>query len=90
MSLVNLNSVGCVINSNNGLVCSVMADGSIDLDDLSNACHVNDIENEEWFDALSQEDIDIIEDILGNPTENLLDDTEADYLEMKAELAMGI
>ena len=90
MSLVNLNSVGCVINSNNGLVCSVMADGSIDLDDLSNACHVNDIENEEWFDALSQEDIDIIEDILGNPTDTLLDDTEADYLEMKAELAMGI
>ena len=86
MSLVNLNSVGCVINSNNGLVCSVMADGSIDLDDLSNACHVNDIENEEWFDALSQEDIDTIEDILGNPTDTLLDNTEADYLEMKAEL----
>ena len=90
MSLVNLNSVGCVINRNNGLVCSVMADGSIDLDDLSNACHVNDIENEEWFDALSQEDIDTIEDILGNPTDTLLDNTEADYLEMKAELAYGI
>ena len=90
MSLVNLNSVGCVINSNNGLVCSVMADGSIDLDDLSNACHVNDIENEEWFDALSQQDIDIIEDILGNPTDTLLDNTEADYLEMKAELHYGI
>ena len=90
MSLVNLNSVGCVINSNNGLVCSVMADGSIDLDDLSNACHVNDIENEEWFEALSQEDIDTIEDILGNPTDTLLDNTEADYLEMKAELHYGI
>jgi|TARA_A100001391_G_scaffold65156_1_gene40807 hypothetical protein len=90
MSLVNLDSVGCVINSNNGLVCSVMADGSIDLDDLSNACHVNDIENEEWFDALSQQDIDIIEDILGNPTDTLLDNTEADYLEMKAELHYGI
>ena len=90
MSLINLNSVGCVINSNNGLVCSVMADGSIDLDDVSNACHVNDIENEEWFDALSQEDIDTIEDILGNPTDTLLDNTEADYLEMKAELAYGI
>ena len=90
MSLVNLNSVGCVINSNNGLVCSVMADGSIDLDDLSNACHVNDIENEEWVDALSQEDIDTIEDVLGNPTDTLLDNTEADYLEMKAELHYGI
>ena len=90
MNLVELESVGCVINSNNGLVCSVMADGSIDLDDLSNAFHVNDIENEEWFDALSQEDIDTIEDVLGNPTDTLLDNTEADYLEMKAELAYGI
>ena len=46
--------------------------------------------NEGGMVAVLGSDIDIIEDILGNPTENLLDDTEADYLEMKAELAMGI
>ena len=42
------------------------------------------------FGALSQEDIDTIEDILGNPTDTLLDDTAAEYYAMKAELAYGI
>ena len=86
MNLVNLDSVGCVIDEN-FVTYPMLVDGGYDED---GGFHVNDIENEEWFDALSQEDIDTIEDILGNPTENLLDDTEADYLEMKAELAMGI
>ena len=64
MSLVNLDSVGSAINSNNGLVVSVMADGSIDLEELSNACFISDIENTGWFEALSQEDKDTIEDII--------------------------
>ena len=64
MSLVNLDSVGSAINSNNGLVVSVMADGSIDLEELSDACFISDIENPEWFEALSQEDKATIEDII--------------------------
>ena len=86
MNLIELKSVGCVIDEN-GVTYPMYADGGYDED---GACHINDIENEEFFDALSTEDIDTIEDILGNPTDTLLDDTEADYLEMKAELAMGI
>tara|TARA_B100002019_G_C20738569_1_gene342834 strand:+ start:234 stop:494 length:261 start_codon:yes stop_codon:yes gene_type:complete len=86
MVLKNLNSVGCVIDEN-GVTYPMLVDGDYDID---GACHINDIENEEFFDALSQEDIDIIEDVLGNPTDTLLNDTEADYLEMKAELAYGI
>ena len=86
MVLKNLNSVGCVIDEN-GITYPMLVDGGYDED---GACHINDIENEEFFDALSTEDIDTIEDILGNPTDTLLDDTEADYLEMKAELAYGI
>ena len=86
MVLKNLNSVGCVIDEN-GITYPMLVDGG---HDIVGGCHVNDIENEEWFDALSQEDIDIIEDVLGNPTDTLLNDTEADYLEMKAELAYGI
>ena len=86
MSLINLDSVGNVIDEN-GVTYPMLVDGG---HDIFAGVHVNDIENDEWFDALSQEDIDIIEDILGNPTDTLLDDTEADYLEMKAELAMGI
>jgi len=86
MVLRNLNSVGNVIDEN-GVTYPMLADGGYD---IFCGIHINDIENEEFFDALSQEDIDIIEDVLGNPTDTLLNDTEADYLEMKAELAYGI
>ena len=86
MSLINLNSVGNVIDEN-GVTYPMLADGG---HDIFAGVHINDIENEEFFDALSQEDIDTIEDVLGNPTDTLLDNTEADYLEMKAELAYGI
>ena len=86
MNLINLDSVGCVIDEN-GVTYPMLVDGGYDED---GACHINDIENEEFFDALSQEDIDIIEDILGNPTDTLLDDTAAEYYAMKAELAYGI
>ena len=86
MNLVNLDSVGCVIDEN-GVTYPMLVDGDYDVD---GACHVNDIENGEWFDALSQEDIDTIEDILGNPTDNLLEQTAEEYYAMKAELAMGI
>jgi len=84
---VVLSSVGCVIDKSTGITFPIHSDDTIDWD---GGTHIHDIENEEWFDALSIEDIDIIEDILGNPTDTLLDATEADYLEMKAELAMGI
>ena len=87
MNLIKLNSVGCVIDEN-GVTYPMLVDG-LGIDG-NGACHINDITNDEFFDALSTEDIDIIEDILGNPTDTLLDDTEADYLEMKAELAYGI
>ena len=86
MSLVNLNSVGSVIDEN-GIVYPMLEDGG---HDTLAGVHVNDIENDEWFDALSQEDIDTIEDILGNPTDNLLEQTAEEYYAMKAELAMGI
>ena len=86
MNLVNLDSVGCVIDEN-GVTYPMLVDGGYDED---GAFHVNAIENEEWFDALSQEDIDTIEDILGNPTDNLLEQTAEEYYAMKAELAMGI
>ena len=86
MNLIELNSVGNVIDEN-GVTYPMLVDGGYD---IFGGIHINDIENEEFFDALSLEDIDIIEDIFGNPTDKLLDDTEADYLEMKAELHYGI
>jgi len=86
MVLVNLESVGNVIDES-GVTYPMLVDGGYD---IFGGIHINDIENEEFFDALSTEDIDIVEDILGNPTDKLLDDTQADYLEMKAELHYGI
>ena len=86
MNLIELNSVGNVIDEN-GVTYPMLVDGGYD---IFAGVHINDIENEEFFDALSDEDLDVIEEILGNPTDKLLDDTEADYLEMKAELHYGI
>ena len=86
MSLVNLNSVGNVIDEN-GVTYPMLADGG---HDIFAGVHINDIENEEFFDALSQEDIDTIEDVLGNPTDTLLEQTAEEYYAMRAELAYGI
>ena len=86
MNLIELNSVGNVIDEN-GVTYPMLVDGGYD---IFGGIHVNDIANDEFFDALSTEDWDVIDEILGNPTDTLLDDTEADYLEMKAELHYGI
>ena len=86
MKLYNLESVGNVIDEN-GVTYPMLVDGG---HDIFAGVHVNDIENDEWFDALSQEDIDTIEDILGNPTDTLLEQTAEEYYAMKAELGMGI
>ena len=86
MKLVNLESVGNVIDEN-GVTYPMLADGGYD---IFAGVRVNDIANDEFFDALSTEDWDVVEEILGNPTDKLLDDTQADYLEMKAELHYGI
>ena len=65
----NLNSVGCVINSNNGLVCPVMANGSIDLEDLSDSMNILDMKDDmfsstDWFDSLSSEDKEIVDEVI--------------------------
>tara|TARA_R100001079_G_C4432380_1_gene144747 strand:- start:611 stop:871 length:261 start_codon:yes stop_codon:yes gene_type:complete len=86
MNLVELKSVGNVIDEN-GVTYPMLADGGYD---IFGGIHINDIENEEFFDALSQEDIDIIEDVLGNPTDTLLEQTAEEYYAMRAELAYGI
>jgi len=86
MNLVELNSVGCVIDEN-GVTYPQYPDnedGTFGGYDEDGACNVNDIENDEWFDALSTVDWDVIEEYLD------WTNTEANYLEMKAELHYGI
>lgn len=86
MNLIELNSVGNVIDEN-GVTYPMLVDGGYD---IFGGIHVNDIANDEFFDALSTEDWDVIDEILGNPTDKLLEASEAHYLEMKAELHYGI
>jgi len=51
---VPLDSVGCVLDSSNAMVYPMLADGSTDLlDDGVSLRHVT----EEWVDALSDEDV---------------------------------
>ena len=86
MNLIELKSVGCVIDEN-GVTYPQYPDnedGTFGGYDEDGGHHVNDIENDEFFDALSTVDWDVIEEYLD------WTNTEADYLEMTAELVYGI
>ena len=98
MNLIELNSVGCVIDEN-GVTYPMLVNGGIDGD---GACQINDITNDEFFDALSDEDCDVVNEYL-NRTHPLEFEREARLsvekwnallerqdLEMRAELAYGI
>ena len=93
MVLKNLNSVGCVIDEN-GVTYPQYPDnedGTFGGYDEDGAFHVDDIENDEWFDALSTEDWTTLQTIVPDSIYVKLDNpTEVEWLEMKAELAMGI
>ena len=92
MNLIELKSVGCVIDEN-GVTYPQYPDnedGTFGGYDEDGAFHVDDIENDEWFDALSTEDWTTLQTIVPDSIYVKLDDTAAEYYEMKAELAMGI
>jgi len=93
MNLIELKSVGCVIDEN-GVTYPQYPDnedGTFGGYDEDGAFHVDDIENDEWFDALSTEDWTTLQTIVPDSIYVKLDNpTEVEWLEMKAELAMGI
>ena len=93
MNLVELESVGCVIDEN-GVTYPQYPDnedGTFGGYDEDGAFHVDDIENDEWFDALSTVDWKTLQTIVPDSIYVKLDNpTEVDYLEMKAELSVGI
>ena len=68
MNLIKLNSVGCVIDEN-GVTYPMLVNGGIDGD---GACHINDITNDEFFDALSDEDCDVVNYYLNRTNPNYL------------------
>jgi hypothetical protein len=82
-----LPSVGTVLNVHNGDTMAVNLDSTFDFDSV---IKINEIENEEWFDTLDTLDEAIVNAYSEEYVDNLLDETEVDYLEMKAELHYGI
>ena len=50
--IVELNSVGCVMDTNEMLVFPQMENGTVDID---NPVHIDDV-SEEWMSTLSHED----------------------------------
>ena len=54
---VVLSSVGCVIDKSTRITFPIHSDDTIDWD---GGTHIHDIENEEWFESLSEKDLDIV------------------------------
>ena len=57
---VVLSSVGCVIDKSTGVTFPIHTDDTIDWD---GGTHIHDIENEEWFESLSEKDLDIVGEV---------------------------
>ncbi len=66
---VVLSSVGCVIDKSTGITFPIHSDDTIDWD---GGTHIHDIENEEWFESLSEKDFDIV----GEVSDSFLSDKE--------------
>ena len=83
--LVNLFSVGAVLDKVSGDTFPMMNDGDIGFDEPMNIMDMKDdmFSSQEWFDSLGFGEDTIVDEVIDNLT-------EADYLEMKAELHYGI
>ena len=58
---ISLESVGCVIDTNEFLVHAQMEDGSVD---LNNGVHIDDV-SEEWMGSLSSKDFVMVGKVIG-------------------------
>ena len=83
--LVNLFSVGAVLDKVSGDTFPMMNDGDIGFDEPMNVMVLKDdmFSSQEWFDSLGFGEDTIVDEVIDNLT-------EVDYLEMKAELHYGI
>jgi|TARA_R110000824_G_scaffold199544_1_gene383518 hypothetical protein len=59
-TMIEIESVGSIIDSN-GITYPMMVDGGYDKD---GGIHIHDIENEEWFESLSEKDLEIVGGII--------------------------
>jgi hypothetical protein len=91
----NLDSVGSVIDSNDGIVYPKLCDGEYD---VLCGTHLSEVDIE-WINGLSSSDrefLDLLFDIDNEPKCGMdelvesLSDKEAEYWEMKAEVHFGL
>ena len=59
--LTELESVGTALDTKTGMTYPMYADGT---HDEEMGCHLEDIENDEWFDTLSDTDKVIVDDCM--------------------------
>jgi hypothetical protein len=88
--LTILFSVGCVINTENGDTFPLMNNNSIDFSDDEKMNVVTDEFDQYWFDQLGFGEEVVVKDTIENVKEKLECVKECEWLESKAELAMGI
>ena len=83
--LVNLFSVGAVLDKVSGDTFPMMSDGDIGFDEPMNVMDMKDdmFSSQEWFDSLGFGDDTIVDEVIDNLT-------EAGYWEQKAEIHYGI
>ena len=99
--LTNLFSVGCVLNTKTGDTFPIMADDGFDFEDGMNV--VTDEFDEYWWESLGKwkpeeklvldtienlKEVSYVDSLLTTGFDN--EPTETEWLESKAELAMGI
>ena len=83
--LVNLFSVGAVLDKVSGDTFPMMNDGDIGFDEPMNIMDMKDdmFSSQEWFDSLGFGEDTIVDEVIDNLT-------ESDYWESKAEIHYGI
>ena len=81
--LVNLFSVGTVLDKVNGDTFPMMNDSTIGFDEPMNLMDMDDFSSSEWFDSLGFGEDTIVDEVIDNLT-------ESDYWESKAEIHYGI
>jgi hypothetical protein len=88
-TMENLFSVGCVIDTVSGNTFPMMVDSSIGFDEPTNVMDMDfedGRDSYEWYNSLEFGDKEIVDSVCGK----FMSNEEAEWLEGKAEVAMGI
>ena len=90
-TMENLFSVGCVIDTVSGDTFPMMADSSIGFDEPMNVMDMDFSDDSyEWYNSLDVVDKQIVDNVCEKLWGSRMSNEEAEWLEGKVEIAMGI